>query len=254
MSRKPDTNSAAGRPGFRPEDNHPVTRQLVLDLGHTPSYEEDDFVVAACNELAWRHVTGFPAWPGPLSLLIGPTKSGKSHLGAIWMRRAGARMISPSDFDEEPNDRDLRPLLVEDADSGNYPESGLFHLLNRSIRANRPVLMTAASEPQDWPLVTEDARSRARLATALHLEPPDDALLSQLFVKLFSDRQIAVEPGLVSYLVKRMERAPDEVVALVDIMDRVALSRGTAITRSVAAEAIALRAAVHNTEPNDSHG
>jgi chromosomal replication initiation ATPase DnaA len=39
------------------------------------------------------------------------------------------------------------------------------------------------------------------------LEPPDDALLSAVLVKLFADRQIAVAPALVAYLVPRIDRS-----------------------------------------------
>ncbi len=38
-----------------------------------------------------------------------------------------------------------------------------------------------------------------------------------------------------------MERSPEEAVALADLVDHIALSRGTAITRSVAAAALAER-------------
>jgi hypothetical protein len=41
-----------------------------------------------------------------------------------------------------------------------------------------------------------------------------------------------------------MERLPEEAVALADLMDRLALSRGTAITRAVAVEALRQRRAV----------
>ena len=260
MSRKLDPDGMTDEPALWPEDMPAAARQLVLDLGHTPSHAETDFVVAAGNELAYAHIMRFPDWSTPLTLLTGPSKSGKSHLAAIWAARANARIATPGDLEALAGNPDLGPVLVEDADSGAYPESGLFHLLNRSIRSGLPVLMTARTEPHIWPLKTEDARSRARLALNLGLAPPDDALLSQMFVKLFSDRQIAVEPGLVSYLLKRMERAPNEAVALVEVMDRLALSRGSAVTRAVAAEAIALRAARHRddaedtTETNDHHG
>jgi chromosomal replication initiation ATPase DnaA len=258
MSHKPEPETDA--PELWPTELPTAARQLVLDLGHTPSHAETDFVVAEGNQLAYRHVMSFPAWPSPLALLVGPSKSGKSHLASIWAARTGARAARPEDLEALAGSADPRPVLVEDADSGRYPESGLFHLLNQSIRTGRPVLLTARSEPRDWPLKTEDARSRVRLATSLFMAPPDDTLLSQMFVKLFSDRQIAVEPGLVSYLVRRMERAPNEVVALVDVMDRLALSRGSALTRTVAAEAIALRAAAHPpdadpvTETSDNDG
>jgi chromosomal replication initiation ATPase DnaA len=59
-----------------------------------------------------------------------------------------------------------------------------------------------------------------------------------MLVKLFGDRQIAVDPRIIGYLVPRMERSPAEAVALVDLMDRLALARGSAVTRAVAAEAL----------------
>ncbi len=258
MSRKPDREN--DEPGLWPTELPAAARQLVLDLGHTPSHEETDFVTAPGNETAYNHVMSYPAWSSPLALLVGPPKSGKSHLAAIWAQRSGARSVSPDDIEAVAGSVEPRSVLIEDADRGAYPESGLFHILNQSIRSGRHILMTARSEPRDWPLRTEDARSRVRLATALFMAPPDDILLSQMFVKLFSDRQIAVEPGLVSYLVKRMERAPNEVVALVEVMDTLALSRGSAVTRAVAAEAIALRARMLNmdteteSERSDNHG
>jgi hypothetical protein len=45
-----------------------------------------------------------------------------------------------------------------------------------------------------------------------------------------------------------MERSPEEAVALADLVDRLALSRGTAITRSVAAAALAERGSIGQGE------
>ena len=43
--------------------------QLPLDLGHTPSHAQADFMVGEGNELAYAHVLAYPNWPGPLTLL-----------------------------------------------------------------------------------------------------------------------------------------------------------------------------------------
>jgi chromosomal replication initiation ATPase DnaA len=79
------------------------------------------------------------------------------------------------------------------------------------------------------------------LAAAFTVEQADDTQLTQLMVKLFSDRQVTVEAKVIAYLVARMERSPEEAVALAELTDRIALARGTAITRFIAAEALALR-------------
>ena len=109
------------------------------------------------------------------------------------------------------------------------------------MRDERPVLMTARTPVADWPYRTDDVKSRARLAAHFSITAPDDILLSQMFVKLFADRQLSVDPKVISYLVGRMERSSEEAVALVELLDRLSLSRGRAITRAVAADALAIR-------------
>jgi chromosomal replication initiation ATPase DnaA len=101
--------------------------------------------------------------------------------------------------------------------------------------------LTARTAVAEWPYQTNDVKSRARLAAHFSLTAPDDILLSQMFVKLFADRQLSVDPKVISYLIGRMERSSEEVVALVELLDRLSLSRGRAITRTIAAEALSIR-------------
>lgn len=216
--------------------------QMVFELGHTPSHAEDDFIVGEGNELALAHIRAFPAWPGPLTLMLGPASAGKSHLGRIWLERADARLASADALEALAAQGGRAPLLVEDVDRVPYDEDALFHLINQSMRDRRPLLMTAREPVEAWPYRTNDLKSRARLATLIAVTPTDDIELSQMFVKLFGDRQVTVDPRIIAYLVSRMERSPEEAVLLADAMDRIALTRGTAITRAVAAEALARRA------------
>lgn len=212
--------------------------QLTLELGHTPAQGEADFLVGEGNELAYGRIMAFPHWPDPVTLLIGPAKSGKSHLARIFADRSGARYAGTGDLEALATEGGMVPLIVEDVDRLDYDEAGLFHLLNQSMREQRPILLTAREDIANWPLATDDVRSRARRATAYTLELTDDIQLSQMFVKLFGDRQIKVDPRIISYLVARMERSAEEVVILADLMDRLALAKGTAITRSIAADAL----------------
>jgi chromosomal replication initiation ATPase DnaA len=76
----------------------------------------------------------------------------------------------------------------------------------------------------------------------------DDIQLSQMFVKLFDDRQVAVEPRIIAYLVARMERSSEEAVALASMMDRMALERGTAINRAIASDALRQRSAARDDQ------
>jgi chromosomal replication initiation ATPase DnaA len=220
--------------------------QLVLELGHTPSHAEADFMVGEGNELAYGHVLAYPEWSGPLTLLTGPASAGKSHLARIWAARAGADFAEADELEALAAVGGTAPLVIEDVDRGGYDEDALFHLLNQSMRDRRPLLMTARGPIASWPYRTDDLKSRARLAAHFGVETSDDIELSQMFVKLFGDRQVTVDPKVINYLVARMERSPEEAVILAGMVDRLALARGTAITRAVAAEALALRGGVND--------
>ncbi|MDC9826132.1 hypothetical protein PRN20_20555 [Devosia sp. ZB163] len=220
--------------------------QLALELGHEPSHAEADFIVGEGNQLAHAHILAFPHWPGPLTLIEGAASSGKSHLARIWAEFADADYATPDTAEALSREGGTRPLVVEDADRAGYEEAALFHLLNQSMRDRRPLLLTAREPVANWPFATDDLKSRARLAAHFGVSLSDDIQLSQMFVKLFDDRQVAVDPKIIAYLVARMERSSEEAVGLVDMMDRMALERGTAITRSIASEALMRRSALRD--------
>lgn len=237
-------------------DSKPLARsgQLVFELGHSPSLAETDFIESECNSLALEHVRAVKNWSGPLALITGPAKSGKSHLGRIWIDRTEGVLAAPQELESLARSGGQTPILLEDVDRVPYDEQSLFHLLNQSMRDKRPLLMTARAPIADWRYKTDDVRSRARLAAHFAVAMPGDTLLSQMFAKLFADRQIEVDAKIVSYLVARMERSPAEVSALVALMDELALTRRGPITRSVAAQALEIRMGADEAllgEPDD---
>jgi chromosomal replication initiation ATPase DnaA len=91
-----------------------------------------------------------------------------------------------------------------------------------------------------WRLELADLASRLRAATVVEIGEPDDALLGGVLTKLFADRQVEVDPSVVDYVVRRMERSAAAASRIVDLIDRLALERKSRITRQVAAAALAM--------------
>lgn len=236
----------------KPEPEHQVSGQLPLELGHVPAQGEADFLVGEGNALAHGRIMAFPHWGDPITLISGPAAAGKSHLARIFADRSGAHFAGVDELEDLARNGGQQPLVIEDVDRAGYDEAGLFHLLNQAMRDQRPVLMTARDDIAQWPLATDDVRSRARRAAAFSVAMSDDIQLSQMFVKLFGDRQIAVDPKIISYLVARMERSTEEAVILAELMDRLALAKGTAITRSIAADALDRRRVARGEAQHDN--
>lgn len=221
-------------------------QQLTFDLGYTTSHGRADFIVTDANRLAFDHINNYPQWPGPLTLITGPEKSGKTHLAQIWAQKSNAVFLTPGKIEKVARLGGQEPVVLEDVDRGGFEEQALFHLLNQSMRDERPILMSARVPVLSWPFATDDVKSRARLAAHFSVLAADDLALCQMFAKLFDDRQVVVDPTTITYLVARMERSPAEVFSLAELLDTLALKRGKAISRKIAAEALALRAPAGN--------
>lgn len=217
-----------------------MTRQLAFDLPLRTALGREDFFVSATNAQALATLDGWRDWPRGKMLLIGPPGSGKTHLAHVWAEMTGAGMAPAATL----AGADLAALaaqpalVVEDCtDLAHSPagQEALFHLHNMLAAHHAPLLLTASSPVRDWGLTLPDLASRMQAAAITRLDPPDDALLSAVLIKLFSDRQISVNPALVAYLLPRMERSFDAARALVARLDAEALARGCAVTRSLAA-------------------
>ncbi len=215
-------------------------RQLVLEIPHRPALGLEDFLVSQSNNAAVDLVDRWPDWPIGAAVIAGPAGSGKSHLANVWCLRSNARMLAAADVTlaEVPALANAGALVIEDIDKETCDEQALFHLLNLVSEQRLAILITTATAPGDLDIKLPDLRSRIRALPVAEIAPPDDALLRAVLVKLFADRQLAVEPHVIDYVLVRMERSTHAAQRLVSAADRLALAMQRAVTRPVAAAAL----------------
>ena len=224
--------------------NQKAPAQLIFDLPVHSALEEGDFLISPSNQAAVDLISSWPRWSQPCALLMGPAASGKSHLAAVWLAASGGKTISALDLTEQrlalfADDAAPPAWVVEDIDRGIGDERVLFHLINHARETGRHVLMTSRRPPGEIEIALPDLRSRVRALAPVAIEAPDDALLGAVLVKLFCDRQLTVEPSVISYLVRHMDRSMDSARSLVMAIDALALARQSKVTRATAADAIA---------------
>jgi chromosomal replication initiation ATPase DnaA len=215
-----------------------VVRQLTFDLPHKESFRRDDFLESPANVQALALVDRWPEWPKRAASIVGPHGSGKSHLAAIWAERAGARTVSGHSLlrAEVPAHLATGALVVEDVSPGNIDEAALFHLFNFAREGDAYLLFTASQRIDGAGFQLPDLVSRLKSIPTVTLSAPDDTLLSAVLVKLFADRQLSVDEGVIAYLLPRIERSLAGARAAVAMLDKAALSRGRAVSRQLAAE------------------
>jgi chromosomal replication initiation ATPase DnaA len=220
-----------------------MPRQLSFDLPVRTALGRADFFVSPANALAVAAIDASASWPQGKFLLIGPKGAGKTHLAMVWATEAGAAVVAARDLGAQ----DLAALaqnpaiLIEDVDmlAGDpLAETRLFHLHNLALANQARLLMTAPCPALRLPFVLPDLASRLQACATATLNPPDDALLAAVLVKLFSDRQVAAPPSLITYLLGRIDRSFASANALVTAIDARALAEGRPVGRALAAEVL----------------
>ncbi len=218
-----------------------MPRQLTFPLEHSAKLTADDFLPAPANATAHAIIEAWPEWPARGLLLSGPAGSGKSHLAAIWADRAEAEAVEAEALtdDKVAALEEGAAVVVENIDLPAVSETTLFHLMNTVREQGNWLLLTASQSPGPlWPQLP-DLASRLRQIPLAELQPPDDGLVRAVLIKLFDDRQLAVDAEVIDYIARRMVRSLGAAREIVAALDEEALALGRRVTRPVASAVLA---------------
>lgn len=212
--------------------------QLAFDLAQRPALGAEDFLISSANRAAAAAVDRWPDWPQASLLVVAPARAGKTHLGNVWRLKSGAERLEASSLSEDDIAFTRGALIVEDLHEGVADERVLFHLLNLVRERKLSMLLTSQVPAGELAVRLPDLRSRLRALPFVTIDNPDPSLLKAVLVKHFADRQLMVEPSVVTYIALHMDQSMQAAAAIVEAIDRAAMSLQRKVTKSLAAEVL----------------
>lgn len=213
--------------------------QLPLALA-LPDHASFATFVAGANGVAVEHVASAARGRADTLWLWGARGVGKTHLLQAACRAASGaerramyvsvRAVAPTLLTDLEN---VDLLAIDDVDAvAGDPlwEQPLFVVLNEFLGRSGALLLTARVPPQQCAWRLRDLASRAAGATVYKLAPLDDAERAEALRRHGAVRGLEIEPSVAEFLVKRAQRDMVALTALLDELDRAALSAQRRLT------------------------
>lgn len=192
--------------------------QIALPLDWPEDERDDRFILSPANAAVARHLEHWALWAVPVTILTGPRKSGRSLIARLFAAKTAGRLID---------------------DAWGVPEETIFHAWNTAMQERRALLIVADAVPPEWQIALPDLASRLAATPRVAILPPDDALVAALIERGLAHRGLFAPPRVIAWLTARIERSYVAVLAVVEALDRAALSRAKPLTLALARETVA---------------
>ena len=200
--------------------------QSYFNYNLKPGLAIDDFFVSTSNKKAYNFILNKKI-DNQKILLIGPNKSGKTHLGKIWQKNNNA-VSYENNFEIILNYK--KNIFIDDF-LKNINEEKIFHLINHCSINKLTILLTSNKEMFEHNFLLKDLVSRLKTFNLLRINLPDDDLIINLIIKLLHDKQIIIKnEEIFHYILKRIERSYEEIFLLIENIDKLSLEKKRELT------------------------
>jgi len=200
--------------------------QSYFNYNLKPGLAIDDFFVSTSNKKAYNFILNKKI-DNQKILLIGPNKSGKTHLGKIWQKNNNA-VSYENNFEIILNYK--KNIFIDDF-LKNINEEQIFHLINHCSINKLTILLTSKKEVFEHNFLLKDLVSRLKTFNLLRIDLPDDDLIINLIIKLLHDKQIIIKnEEIFHYILKRIERSYEVIFLLIENIDKLSLEKKRELT------------------------
>ena len=207
--------------------------QSFFNYNLRPNFSISDYFVGTSNIEAYNLLINTQNINN--LFLIGPSKSGKTHLAFIWQKKFNAIIY----------DNNIKQILentsnvIVDNIFDNINEEEIFHIINHCSASNCKILVTSNIKLNEYNFRLKDLSSRLKTFINVKINLPDDELLVNLMTKLFHDKQIIIKnPEIFHYIIKRVHRSYEKVFQLIDKIDNLLMKKNKQLTIPIIKELI----------------
>ena len=204
--------------------------QFIFDLKTKINFSESDFFVNSTNKKAVDLVSLWPDWHNKAAIIYGENKSGKSHLGNIWMQRADATLIDLKNNDINNNKNSKINYLIDNFSLIKQDQENIILDIFNQCLFNNNYILFLCSEIKDINFKLKDLESRFNSILSTVIEKPDDQIIEVLIIKYFSDHQVLITNDVIKYLSGRIERSYNDLFNMLNKINNLSLKNKQKIT------------------------
>ena len=202
-----------------------MNKQIFFEFKTNSLLDINSFFINETNKEAFSLITN-KNFLGNI-ILVGPKKSGKSHLANIWRKNKNAINFN-NNFNEIISLN--KNILIENL-FYKLDEEKMFYLINHCISLNLNVLITSDIDLYEYNFNLRDLLSRLKVFNYVSINKPDDEILINVLTKLLMEKQFIIKnKDIFEFLLKRVNRTYEDIYNLVNKMDRLSLEKKRQLT------------------------
>ena len=202
-------------------------RQKFFEYDFSPNFNQENYYVSDSNREAYDYVINENEFV-KYSIIHGPVKSGKTHLGLIWQKKNNAIIYSESNFQKVIKDK--KNVFIDNFFE-KINEEYLFYIINHCYNNYLKILLCTDKFISDYKFQLKDLSSRLKSFNFIEIKQPDDELIVNLIIKLLFDKQIIIQNSeIFSYILKRINRTYQDIYLFVENIDKLSLEKKRELT------------------------
>ena len=202
-------------------------RQKFFEYDFSPKFNQENYYVSDSNREAYDYVINENEFV-KYSIIHGPVKSGKTHLGLIWQKKNNAIIYSENNFQKVIKDK---KNIFMDNFFEKINEEYLFYIINHCYNNNLKILLCTDKFISNYKFQLKDLSSRLKSFNFIEIKQPDDELIVNLIIKLLFDKQIIIQNSeIFSYILKRINRTYQDIYLFVENIDKLSLEKKRELT------------------------